>query len=98
MLVRIVKLTLQEDRVEDFKTYFDSIKDRVRNSPGCSFLEVYQDLDNPNVFFTYSYWNEAESLEQYRHSNVFLEIWPYVKTMFAQRAEAWSVNKYITLN
>lgn len=98
MFIRIVKLTFQEDRVEDFKAYFDTIKEKVRNFPGCSFLEVYQDLDNPNVFFTYSYWDAPSNLEAYRKSDVFAEIWPYVKTLFAQRAEAWSVDKLITLN
>ncbi|MDR0228882.1 MAG: antibiotic biosynthesis monooxygenase [Flavobacteriaceae bacterium] len=97
MFIRIVKLTFEEDKIEDFKTYFSSIKDKIRNFPGCTFLEVYQDKHNPAIFFTYSYWEKEANLDDYRDSELFKEVWPYVKTLFSQRAEAWSVDKYITL-
>ena len=97
MFVRIVKLTFKEDKVEDFTTYFNQIKSIVRNQPGCSFLELYQDKDQSNVFFTYSYWDKQESLDAYRYSETFSQIWPYVKQMFGERAQAWSVDKLVTL-
>jgi quinol monooxygenase YgiN len=97
MFIRIVKLTLLEDKVSDFLDHFDSIKDKVRHYPGCQFLEVYRDRENTNVFFTYSYWEDESNLEDYKKSEVFGEIWPYTKTLFKERAEAWSVDKVVTL-
>lgn len=93
MFVRIVKLSFQEDRVSDFIAYFDTIKDRIRNFPGCLFLELYQDKKDPTIFFTYSYWEKEEDLELYKDSETFAEIWPFVKTLFRVKAEAWSVDK-----
>ncbi|WP_010253832.1 putative quinol monooxygenase [Myroides injenensis] len=97
MFVRIVKLTLQEKCIEEFKSYFDKVKNIVRNQPGCSNLELYQDRSNPCIFFTYSYWEEESDLEQYRTSEVFGKIWPELKAFFSERAEAWSVDKLETL-
>lgn len=97
MFVRIVKLSFQDDKIQDFKDYFETIKHIVRNQPGCEFLEVYQDKDQPSTFFTYSYWLTPEHLEQYRYSQDFATIWPFVKTLFKERAQAWSVDKIQTL-
>ena len=97
MLVRIVKLTIKEEEVARFEDFFNEVKETVRFQEGCSFLELYKDKDQSNVFFTYSYWDSQESLDTYRKSEVFSEIWPYVKTLFKSRAEAWSVEKVFTL-
>ncbi len=98
MFIRIVKLTLKEDRIKDFLDHFNSDKEKIRHYPGCQFLEVYQDKHQDNIFFTYSYWDEEQSLENYKKSELFGQIWPNVKAMFKERAEAWSVDKVVTLN
>lgn len=98
MFVRIVKLSFQEDKVVDFLEYFETIKERIRHFPGCSFLELYRDKEHPNMFFTYSYWNDVQDLENYKNSDTFQEIWPFVKTLFQDRPEAWSVDKMVTLS
>ncbi len=98
MFIRIVKLSFQEDRVTEFLDYFDSIKSKIRHFPGCEFLELYRDKNDANVFFTYSYWNDVQDLEDYKNSETFNEIWPFVKTLFKNRPEAWSVDKMATLN
>ncbi len=97
MFVRIVKLTLQEDKIEDFKIHFEQHKDQIRNFIGCQFLEVYQDRNNPSIWFTYSYWDDETNLEEYKKSTLFGEVWPYVKSLFKEKAEAWSLDKYATL-
>ncbi|MEK6492682.1 antibiotic biosynthesis monooxygenase family protein [Myroides odoratimimus] len=97
MFIRIVKLTLLENKVNDFLEHFDTIKDKVRHYPGCQFLEVYRDRVHSNIFFTYSYWEDESDLESYKKSEIFGEIWPYTKTLFKDKAEAWSVDKVVTL-
>ncbi|AZQ44321.1 putative quinol monooxygenase [Nonlabens ponticola] len=93
MITRIVKMHFEQDKVEDFKTMFDEIKDDIRKQTGCSLLELYQDAHDETVFFTYSYWNTENDLNNYRHSSLFKEIWPKTKAMFSQPASANTVNK-----
>lgn len=97
MLVRIVKLTFQEDKIEAFLTNFEEIKNQIRGFEGNHLLELYQDKSNPCIFFTYSYWENENALDNYRKSAFFSEVWNYTKTLFADKPEAWSVNKLHSL-
>ena len=98
MLVRIVKLTIKKENITSFEQTFEENKQHIRNFKGCSLLELYQDKDNPSIFFTYSYWDSNESLQGYRNSDLFKGIWKRTKLLFADKPEAWSVNKNVSLN
>lgn len=97
MIVRIVKLTFKENQIDAFLKNFDSIKNEIRNFEGNQFLELYQDKNNPKVFFTYSYWIDENALNKYRNSSLFSEVWSYTKTLFDDKPEAWTVNKLESL-
>ncbi|MDV6166976.1 antibiotic biosynthesis monooxygenase family protein [Flavobacterium sp. DG1-102-2] len=97
MFVRIVKMGFHEDKVEAFLNNFEQVKQDIRNFPGNRFLELYRDKNNPNVFFTYSYWEDEADLENYRNSELFIEVWAFTKQLFSQKPEAWSVDKLVTL-
>lgn len=97
MFVRIVKLTFKEDKIAAFLENFNEIKHQIRSFEGNEFLELYQDKQDARVFFTYSYWQDETALENYRKSDFFSEVWSYTKTLFAEKPEAWSVNKLETL-
>ncbi|KIC01255.1 antibiotic biosynthesis monooxygenase [Flavobacterium sp. JRM] len=97
MFVRIVKMSFHEEKIPAFMENFDSVKDKIRNAPGNRFLELYQDKDNKNIFFTYSYWETEADLENYRQSELFNTVWSFTKTLFNAKPEAWSVNKLVSL-
>ncbi|WP_375239318.1 putative quinol monooxygenase [Aurantibacter sp.] len=97
MLVRIVKLGIETKHIEAFLANFEASKKYIRGFDGCQFLELYQEQDNKNVFFTYSYWNSETDLNNYRHSELFQGIWAKTKPMFNAKPEAWSVDKLHTL-
>lgn len=97
MLVRIVKLSLQEDKIASFLSNFEQQKQHIRHFEGCQFLELYQQKDAKNVFFTYSYWDSETDLNNYRHSDLFKGIWSITKPMFNAKPEAWSVDKLESL-
>lgn len=97
MFVRIVKMSFQPEKIEEFLNNFNSKKEFIRNSPGCRLLELYRDKTNPNIFFTYSYWEKEQDLENYRNSDLFKTVWAKTKTLFNQKPEAWSVDKTISL-
>jgi quinol monooxygenase YgiN len=94
MLIRIVKLTFQEDKVSTFLTFFDGIKNQVNTFPGCQGMKLLQGIDDPSVIMTYSHWERPEDLENYRTSETFGKIWPTIKPWFASKPEAWSVEAY----
>ena len=98
MIIRIVKMTFMPEKVETFLEVFHASKQFIRSMPGCNHLELLNDINSPNIFFTYSYWENETALENYRNSTLFNEVWSYTKTLFSDKPEAWSVDKLATLN
>ena len=97
MFVRIVKMSFHEENIPKFLDNFELMKEKIRNSEGNRFLELYQDKNNPCIFFTYSYWENESDLENYRHSELFKEVWAFTKKLFNDKPQAWSVDKLVTL-
>ncbi|MCH6201058.1 antibiotic biosynthesis monooxygenase [Aquiflexum sp. LQ15W] len=93
MLIRVVRMTFREEAVEAFLENFEANKQKIRNFPGCSHLELWQDENNKNIFMTYSHWQSEESLNQYRDSQLFKSVWSFTKTLFAEKPVAFSSKK-----
>ncbi len=91
MIKRIVKLTFRQDAISGFQTIFDQSCEKIRGFDGCQHLELWQDVDAPEVFFTYSYWDSEAALNAYRHSALFQATWANTKKLFAAKPQAWSV-------
>ncbi len=91
MLIRIVKMTFSPDKTGDFIAEFNSRKHLIASFEGCAGVELLRDIANPNIFFTYSKWQNEEFLEKYRKSDLFGKVWSHVKQWFADKPEAWSV-------
>jgi heme-degrading monooxygenase HmoA len=97
MFVRIVKMSFHSKCIKEFKEMFEEKKQLIRNSNGCNLLELYQDKNNPEVFFTYSYWENESDLECYKNSQLFKETWKQTKTFFNDKPMAWSLDKIVSL-
>jgi heme-degrading monooxygenase HmoA len=95
MMIRIVKMRFKAEEVEAFKAFFMTAKSRIRNFEGCQHLELWQEMNDEQTFFTYSHWDNESCLENYRQSDVFKEFWKVAKSKFSDKPEAWS-HKQIT--
>ncbi len=98
MFVRIVKMGFQEAHIATFLSNFNAKKTDIRNTKGCQLLELYRDKNDPTIFFTYSYWETEQDLENYRNSELFKGVWAQTKILFNQKPEAWSVDKEMVLS
>jgi heme-degrading monooxygenase HmoA len=90
-------MSFAEENIPAFLENFEIIKDKIRNAPGNRLLELYQDKTNKSIFFTYSYWETEEDLENYRKSELFNTVWAFTKKLFNDKPEAWSVDKIASL-
>lgn len=97
MFVRIVKMSFHSENIEKFLENFDRNKEFIRNSHGCRLLELYRGKQDENIFFTYSYWEKEEDLENYRNSELFKKVWAETKVLFNDRPKAWSLDKLVSL-
>jgi len=97
MLVRIVKMTFQPSKTGEFLSNFERHKLKIRSFSGCQRLELYREHKQGNVLFTYSYWQSDNDLQNYRNSDLFKTVWKETKALFADKPEAWSVDKLVVL-
>ena len=97
MFVRIVKMTFDAHKTDQFLENFNENKDKIRNFEGCRLLELYRDKNTPTIFFSYSYWDSEKDLNNYRNSELFKTVWAKTKVLFSDKPEAWSVDKLESL-
>lgn len=97
-LVRIVRMVFREEEVDCFLKVFESGKHKIRNFEGCLHLELWQDYSQPNVFSTYSEWDDEAALDKYRHSDLFAAIWKDTKVLFQDKPLAFSFKRKILVS
>ncbi len=97
-MIRIVKMTFQSDKIDIFKALFERQKSKIRGASGCERLELLQNLDDPRVFMTYSWWKGPQDLENYRQSELFITTWAETKPLFDDKPEAWSMERLVELS
>jgi len=91
MLVRIVRMPLQEGRRDAFLEAFNEARGRIRSYDGCHRLDLLCDRLHRDVVFTYSLWTSEAHLERYLHSDLFRSTWSRVRPLFDGKPQAWSL-------
>lgn len=91
MLVRFVKMHFLASYVDEFKILFKTVQPKIGAYDGCKGVQLLQDANNPDIFFTVSHWLSDEHLNAYRKSELFTHTWAQVKPNFQIKAEAWSL-------
>ena len=92
MIIRIVRMTFVPEQVPAFLALFHASEHRIRQQPGCRHLALWHDADQPTIYCTYSHWDNAAALDNYRKSALFGAVWPATKQLFAAPPLAFSVN------
>jgi quinol monooxygenase YgiN len=90
-ITRIVRLTFVPEKVSDFLLIFERSKSLIRNFSGCKHLALKQDFHHPNVFYTYSVWEDHDALDRYRQSELFKSTWAKTKLLFDAKPSAFSL-------
>ena len=100
MIIRIVKMEFQPEKVVDFLAVFNQNNQKIRHFDGCQHLELWRatNADDSNIFFTYSHWQSEEHLNRYRQSKLFRNAWTTVKQLFIEKPQAWSVEQIVKAN
>lgn len=91
-------MKLRPECIDAFTKMFEERKSTIRGFRGCLHLELWQGSNDPNIFFTYSHWDSEADLDHYRFSEFFKETWTITKAMFAEKAQAWSVEQRMVVN
>jgi len=91
MIKRLVKLHIEKGNEHVFQSIFNERQEKIKSFDGCQHVELWQEVNRPQIFFTYSIWDSEQHLDAYRFSEFFKETWSLCKAIFESKAEAWSV-------
>jgi len=95
MIKRIVKLHFREAEVQAFIRLYDENRHKIRAFEGCRHVELLRETEDSPVFFTFSRWDSVAHLNQYRQSELFASVWKQTKALFADKAQAWTVEEQV---
>lgn len=95
MILRIVKMKFRPECREEFLELFNKYHSQINGFKNCLGVELLNEINHPEIFFTYSKWESEEDLNKYRESELFKLVWTQTKALFAEKAEAWSIIKII---
>jgi quinol monooxygenase YgiN len=90
MIHRFVKLKINPENRQNFEDIFTEHNAKIAAFPGCYSVKLVREISSSGEYFTHSIWEDTQTLENYRNSTLFKEIWQTVKPWFAEKAQAWS--------
>ncbi len=93
MLIRIVRMEFDPQKVDDFLALFETVKNKIASFPGCTHLQLCKDAQLDHVYYTFSQWQSEDNLEEYRHSDLFIDTWAKTKVLFGGKPNAYSLLK-----
>ncbi|PHI19285.1 3-dehydroquinate synthase [Lewinellaceae bacterium SD302] len=93
MIQRLVQLTFREDATAAFEQILEESRSVIRQQAGCLHMEAWRDVNEPTVYYTYSRWLDQDSLDAYRNSDYFGQIWPRTKALFSAKPRVFSAEK-----
>ncbi len=93
MIKRLVKMQFRPEGVDEFQLIFKESRPLILGFEGCRHVELLRDTSDPTLFFTYSLWDSEAHLNAYRESDTFARVWAATKSLFAARAQAWSLSE-----
>lgn len=95
MITRLVKLSLHPDKTTEFETIFYQSQALIEGFEGCEKTNLFKVSGSAGQYFTISYWQNEQHLENYRASDLFKNVWSTVKPLFSAKAEAWTLKGVI---
>ena len=90
MIVRIVHMEFLPEKRTEFLALFEQHKAAIAAQPGCRHLKLVQRDDKTTSISTISTWDSQADLDAYRKSNLFAQVWPSTKALFAAPPHAQS--------
>lgn len=91
MITRVVRLSFEPSKLDDFYQVFEASKLQIAAFNGCIGLQLMQDATEKNVLYTLSFWENEACLNKYRFSELFKTTWAQTKILFNNKPQAFSL-------
>lgn len=76
MVTIVAKFTVQQGKKEEFKALTQDLIKESRNEKGCISYNLYEEMNNPNIFTFIEKWMNEEAIKLHNESKHFTTIVP----------------------
>ena len=84
MFVRILSMTIQKNKLEEFKIlYSDIIIPALKQVKGCRYVFLTESVNHDNEFISVTIWDKKADADEYESSGKFRELTEKVKHTFS---------------
>jgi quinol monooxygenase YgiN len=87
MLYVIAKITAKQEQILEVKKSLEKLKSEAVNEEGCHAYEVYEDIEQKNIFFTQEKWESKEFLNKHITRKTFSDFVEKSKTVLIKPIE-----------
>lgn len=69
---RFASMVVQPGRIEEFRSlYQNQVLPTLRNVPGCCYIQLAQNVEEPNEFISFTLWKSRQQADAYERSGMF---------------------------
>ena len=90
MIYRVVTLHIRAEEALFFEDFFRRQKPAIESFAGCRRVQLLRHTTTAATYYTLSEWDSEADLEAYRQSAFFAETWRITKSLFEEKAGAFS--------
>jgi len=91
MILRIVKMEVAPDKLEDFKRFMTNLSEEKIKQKGCVHHDFFSDKQYDNVYFQYTIWERTSDLKKYKSTPLFKEVVKTLSNLCLVAPYAWTV-------
>ena len=95
MLTVIAKVTAKQDKVTETKDALTKMIEPTLKEEGCYKYDLFQSLQENNVFFFFEHWEDKEALDKHTNTKHFLDLKLKAETLFLKPIEINLLNQVL---
>jgi (4S)-4-hydroxy-5-phosphonooxypentane-2,3-dione isomerase len=91
MILRIVKMELNETKIELFQLFMNNLKEEKLKQEGCLHYDYFCEKENEMIFYSYTIWMLEKHLKKFKKTELFREVTRTLRTLCVKEPIAWTV-------
>lgn len=91
MILRIVKIKIDEVKIDTFKLFMKNLRNEKLRLKGCLHFDYFHEKKNKNIYYTYTIWENEKHLNQYKKSELFKKVISTLNSLSIEEPRAWTI-------
>ncbi len=91
MILRVVKMKVDTNKVELFERFMNNLREEKLNLDGCLHFDYFHEKGNLNIYYSYTIWESDKHFRVYKKSDLFKEVTSTLNALCQIEPMAWTI-------